>query len=356
MYKLRNAWPPLERRKRPILYKLEDVLPKTQTSTRAREYREGHTSMGLYRSKLSDQDISIQIRSAIRRGKGYDLDTNKAIDRDKLASYAHRTDDLGIASASETRCAEWTTKLTKVVSDADRAVGKIWNVLIIMPTDRWLSLGSSKLIQSSAGKKHVDRRFRIVAGAKYSSKTFKQVVATIEHELTHHDRHLRDCTPIRTALRAIARFTGRNPDPEVPTVLRTFLATTYPNDRCFCCDGRMGADWECGHVLSAEHGGSNALDNLRRLCRACNRTMGAIHLYEYIVMHDKKGVRNLDRASLTFYRQLVEEAQKAQAKVLKIEFRAYFTLEQVRAIEKGLKPKKVPPVLRMGLVKAILSF
>lgn len=44
---------------------------------------------------------------------------------------------------------------------------------------------------------------------------------------------------------------------------------------CFCCGGRVTQqDFECGHVVAAVHGGSNTVDNLRTLCRTCNRSMG----------------------------------------------------------------------------------
>jgi 5-methylcytosine-specific restriction endonuclease McrA len=44
---------------------------------------------------------------------------------------------------------------------------------------------------------------------------------------------------------------------------------------CQCC-GRMvyQQDFECGHVLAHSKGGADTVDNLRPICRTCNRSMG----------------------------------------------------------------------------------
>jgi 5-methylcytosine-specific restriction endonuclease McrA len=36
------------------------------------------------------------------------------------------------------------------------------------------------------------------------------------------------------------------------------------------------------HVLSHHHGGEETLDNLRPICKSCNRAMGKMHMVEYI--------------------------------------------------------------------------
>lgn len=51
---------------------------------------------------------------------------------------------------------------------------------------------------------------------------------------------------------------------------------------CFCCSGQVTQHtFECGHVQPRSKGGSDMLDNLRVLCRACNRSMGSRDLLEF---------------------------------------------------------------------------
>ena len=51
---------------------------------------------------------------------------------------------------------------------------------------------------------------------------------------------------------------------------------------CHCCGRQVyQQDFECGHVVAASRGGSDAPDNLRPLCRACNRSMRDRNLYEF---------------------------------------------------------------------------
>ena len=51
---------------------------------------------------------------------------------------------------------------------------------------------------------------------------------------------------------------------------------------CHCCARLVSQqDYECGHVVAAARGGSDHPDNLRPLCRACNRSMRDEHLYEF---------------------------------------------------------------------------
>lgn len=51
---------------------------------------------------------------------------------------------------------------------------------------------------------------------------------------------------------------------------------------CHCCGRPISQqDYECGHVVAASRGGSNAPSNLRPLCRACNRSMRDENMYEF---------------------------------------------------------------------------
>ena len=52
--------------------------------------------------------------------------------------------------------------------------------------------------------------------------------------------------------------------------------------QCNCCSREVTQQsFEAGHVLSVAHGGSNALSNLKVICRACNASMGTTHLDEF---------------------------------------------------------------------------
>jgi len=44
-------------------------------------------------------------------------------------------------------------------------------------------------------------------------------------------------------------------------------------------------DFECGHVVPVARGGSDAIDNLRPICRSCNRSMGVTVLTTFQKMH-----------------------------------------------------------------------
>ena len=51
---------------------------------------------------------------------------------------------------------------------------------------------------------------------------------------------------------------------------------------CHCCGRQISQqDYECGHVVAVARGGSDHPNNLRPLCRACNRSMRDEHLYEF---------------------------------------------------------------------------
>jgi len=40
--------------------------------------------------------------------------------------------------------------------------------------------------------------------------------------------------------------------------------------------------YECGHIQSVAEGGSNSADNLKPICSTCNKSMGAMHMIDYI--------------------------------------------------------------------------
>jgi len=40
--------------------------------------------------------------------------------------------------------------------------------------------------------------------------------------------------------------------------------------------------YECGHIQAVAEGGSNSLDNLKPICSTCNKSMGSMHMIDYI--------------------------------------------------------------------------
>ena len=53
---------------------------------------------------------------------------------------------------------------------------------------------------------------------------------------------------------------------------------------CFICKTNKITpfNFECGHIISHYHGGSNDIDNLDAICRQCNKDMRTIHMSEFI--------------------------------------------------------------------------
>jgi 5-methylcytosine-specific restriction endonuclease McrA len=51
---------------------------------------------------------------------------------------------------------------------------------------------------------------------------------------------------------------------------------------CTVCGTRVSQqDFECGHVVAASLGGPDTVENLRPVCRLCNRSMGTENLHEF---------------------------------------------------------------------------
>ncbi len=73
---------------------------------------------------------------------------------------------------------------------------------------------------------------------------------------------------------------------QIPQSLRIELWKNHFGDRfegnCFVCKKLMGKDnFEAGHVISVQAGGSDTLENLRTICITCNRSMGTENLNEF---------------------------------------------------------------------------
>jgi 5-methylcytosine-specific restriction endonuclease McrA len=57
--------------------------------------------------------------------------------------------------------------------------------------------------------------------------------------------------------------------------------------RCLCCKKVLisNTNFEVGHVLSEKNGGTHEINNLRPICFACNHSMGAENMIEFVVKY-----------------------------------------------------------------------
>jgi len=72
----------------------------------------------------------------------------------------------------------------------------------------------------------------------------------------------------------------------IPKSLRRELWKNHFGERfngsCFVCKERIKKDsFEAGHVIAVSEGGENKLENLRPICKLCNRSMGSMNLEEF---------------------------------------------------------------------------
>jgi len=76
------------------------------------------------------------------------------------------------------------------------------------------------------------------------------------------------------------------PRKQIPQSVKNELWMNHFGDRfhgkCFVCKKHIRKDqFEVGHVISVQAGGSDTLDNLRPICITCNRSMGTENLDDF---------------------------------------------------------------------------
>lgn len=79
----------------------------------------------------------------------------------------------------------------------------------------------------------------------------------------------------------------------IPVALRNAVWNTYAGGpevgevSCACCETTKITQqtFECGHVIAAAHGGECTVDNMRPVCRGCNRSMGKSNMHEFKRKH-----------------------------------------------------------------------
>jgi hypothetical protein len=65
--------------------------------------------------------------------------------------------------------------------------------------------------------------------------------------------------------------------------------------KCFCCNKKISYEkWECGHIHAEKHGGEIKEENLKPICKHCNKSMSAQHMYLYMFLNKLEGLKNLD--------------------------------------------------------------
>jgi 5-methylcytosine-specific restriction endonuclease McrA len=57
--------------------------------------------------------------------------------------------------------------------------------------------------------------------------------------------------------------------------------------RCLCCKKVIisNTNFEVGHVISEKSGGTHEINNLRPICFACNHSMGAENMIDFVVKY-----------------------------------------------------------------------
>ena len=78
----------------------------------------------------------------------------------------------------------------------------------------------------------------------------------------------------------------------IPKHVRSIVWNHYIGEdiikhKCLCCKKVtiMNTNFEVGHVLSEKNGGTHEINNLRPICGACNHSMGAENMVDYVVKY-----------------------------------------------------------------------
>ena len=77
-------------------------------------------------------------------------------------------------------------------------------------------------------------------------------------------------------------------------VWNKFIGAKNGTGYCWCCNSTVinVFEFECGHILARSKGGPDTVENLRPICGLCNRSMGAMHMLEFMKLH---GLGNTSR-------------------------------------------------------------
>lgn len=79
-----------------------------------------------------------------------------------------------------------------------------------------------------------------------------------------------------------------NNEMSISSAFRQLIWLKYCNKQfertCLCCDNNIISvyNFECGHILSKNKGGDINIDNIIPICSFCNKSMGDMHMLEYM--------------------------------------------------------------------------
>jgi len=78
----------------------------------------------------------------------------------------------------------------------------------------------------------------------------------------------------------------------IPKQIRTIVWNHYIGQdilkhKCLCCKkvSIINTNFEVGHVISEKNGGTHEINNLRPICGACNHSMGAENMIDFVVKY-----------------------------------------------------------------------
>ena len=75
---------------------------------------------------------------------------------------------------------------------------------------------------------------------------------------------------------------------------------------CYACEGKLHIDdFEMGHISSSAGGGLTIISNLRPCCFDCNRSMGEMNLYEYVLRNNLKGKERIPEDQLKLWQGVI---------------------------------------------------
>ena len=76
---------------------------------------------------------------------------------------------------------------------------------------------------------------------------------------------------------------------QIPKHVKTIVWNTYIGEdiikhKCLCCKKVTIkiTEFDAGHIISDKDGGTHEINNLRPICSACNHSMGAMNMIDYI--------------------------------------------------------------------------
>lgn len=76
-----------------------------------------------------------------------------------------------------------------------------------------------------------------------------------------------------------------------------YCGNNVDGGKCFCCQRVISFDsFECGHIVSASHGGKDEVSNYRPTCHQCNSWSGGMssaNMYEYMLTNKTAGASQL---------------------------------------------------------------